>query len=126
VSDWRPKLVFKLGFRGHVALNLQEKTPRVLDFVTQLSVLAEPFDPILAIGLQRIPQWLCQSPSTAASEISRPELRPGLMTDGRESLRLSPPASFGASIHSFGVQMITWNPSALRLQLAGMSIQPLP
>jgi hypothetical protein len=78
VSDWRPKLVFKLGFRGHVALNLQEKTPRVLDFVTQLSVLAEPFDPILAIGLQRIPQWLCQSPSTAASEISKTGVAPGL------------------------------------------------
>jgi hypothetical protein len=66
VSDWRPKLVFKLGFRGHVALNLQEKTPRVLDFVTQLSVLAEPFDPILAIGLQRIPQWLCQATNSTA------------------------------------------------------------
>ena len=52
-------------------MNLQEKTPGVADFVTQLSVLAESFDPILAIGLQRIPQKLCQSPSTAASEISK-------------------------------------------------------
>src|SRR5215469_14032251 len=56
---------------GAVALNLQENTPSVRDFVTQLSVLAEPFDPILAIALQRIPQWLRQSPSTVASEISK-------------------------------------------------------
>jgi ADP-ribosylglycohydrolase len=44
-----------IAIAGAVALSLQEKTPRVADFVTQLSVLTEPFDPILAIGLQRIP-----------------------------------------------------------------------
>jgi ADP-ribosylglycohydrolase len=63
---------------GAVALNLQEKTPGVADFVTQLSVLADPFDPILARALLRIPQWLCQSPSMAASEISKMGVAPGL------------------------------------------------
>src|SRR5215469_2765389 len=63
---------------GAVALNLQEKTPSVRDFVTQLSALAEPFDPILAIALQRMPHWLCQSPSTAAREISKTGVTPGI------------------------------------------------
>jgi len=60
-----------IAIAGAVALNLREKTLSAADFIAQLSVLAEPFDPILALGLQHIPRWLCQSPSTAASEISK-------------------------------------------------------
>jgi ADP-ribosylglycohydrolase len=89
-----------IAIAGAVALNLQEKTPRVLDFVTHLSVLAEPFDPILAIGLQRIPQWLCQSPTTAASEISKTGVAPGL-DDGWPGISPFVTASVLWSIYSF-------------------------
>jgi ADP-ribosylglycohydrolase len=89
-----------IAIAGAVALNLQEKTPRVGDFVTQLSVLVEPFDPILAMGLQRIPQWLCQSPSTAASEISTTGVAPGL-DDGWQGISPFVTASVLWSIYSF-------------------------
>ena len=86
---------------GAVALNLQEKTPSVRDFVIQLSVLAEPFDRSLAIAIQHIPQWLRQSPSSAAREISMTGVAPGF--DDRWWPGISPfvTASVLWSIYSF-------------------------
>jgi ADP-ribosylglycohydrolase len=89
-----------IAIAGAVALNLQEKTPRVADFVTQLSVLVEPFDPILGLGLQRIPQWLCQSPTSAASEISKTGVAPGF-DDGWQGISPFVTASVLWSIYSF-------------------------
>ena len=85
---------------GAVALNLQEKTPSVTDFVTQLSVLAAPFDRILAIAIQHIPQWLRQSPNTAAREISMTGVAPGL-DDGWPGISPFVTASVLWSIYSF-------------------------
>lgn len=93
-----------IAIAGAVALNLQGKTPRVADFVTQLSALVEPFDPILATGLQRIPHWLCQSPSTAAAEISKTGVEPGL-NDGWQGISPFVTASVLWSIYSF-----LWSP----------------
>jgi ADP-ribosylglycohydrolase len=89
-----------IAIAGAVALNLQEKTPRGADFVTRLSVLVEPFDPILARGLQRIPQWLCQSPTAAASEISKTGVAPGF-DDGWQGISPFVTASVLWSIYSF-------------------------
>lgn len=110
---------------GAVALNLQEKTASVTDFVKQLSVLAAPFDRTLQSLFSIFPNGSVNLQIRQLERFQRRELQPGLMTGGQESLRLSPPACFGAYIHSYGVQMITWNLSAPRLELAGMSIQPL-
>ena len=85
---------------GAVALNLQEKTPHVADFVSQLSALAEAFDPILAIALQRIPRWLFQSPTTAASEITKAGVAPGF-DDGWQGVSPFVTASVLWSIYSF-------------------------
>ena len=89
-----------IAIAGAVALNLQQPPSLVVDFVTQLSVLVEPFDPILAIGLQRIPQWLGQSPSTAASEISKMGVAPGF-DDGWQGISPFVTASVLWSIYSF-------------------------
>jgi len=85
---------------GAVALNLQEKNQGVRDFVTQLSTLAEPFDPVLTMALLRIPEWLCQSPSTAASEISVTGLEPGL-EDGWHGISPFVTTSVLWSVYSF-------------------------
>lgn len=89
-----------IAIAGAVALNLQEKTPRVADFVTQLSILAEPFDPVLAIALQRIPRWLSQSPSSAASEISKVGIEP-TFDDGWQGVSPFVTTSVLWSIYSF-------------------------
>jgi ADP-ribosylglycohydrolase len=89
-----------IAIAGAVALNLQEKTPSVADFTTQLSTLAEPYDPILASGLRRIPQWLCQPVMSAASEISKVGVAPGL-DDGWQLISPFVTASVLWSIFSF-------------------------
>jgi ADP-ribosylglycohydrolase len=66
-----------IAIAGAVALNLQEETPCIADFTEQLSALTEPFDPILATALQRMPRWLSQSPSSAANEIAEVGVVPG-------------------------------------------------
>ena len=85
---------------GAVALNLQEKNQGVSDFVTQLSMLAEPFDPILSMALQRIPEWLQQSPSMAAREISLTGVEPGLY-DGWQGVSPFVTTSVLWSVYSF-------------------------
>jgi ADP-ribosylglycohydrolase len=89
-----------IAIAGSVALNLQHETPSIADFVEQLSVLTEPFDPILATGLQRIPGWLCQSPSTAANEMAQVGVAPGF-DDGWHGISPFVTASVLWSIYSF-------------------------
>ena len=89
-----------IAIAGAVTLNLQEHNVPIEEFTTRLSSWVEDFDEILAEGIQNIPQWLNQSPSSVAAEVSKVGIAPG-SGDGWQGISPFVTGSVLWSIYSF-------------------------
>jgi ADP-ribosylglycohydrolase len=66
-----------VAIAGAVALALREVGTDAKAWTAQLAEWTQPFDPILASALGRLPEWLARSPAGACAEISKVGLEPG-------------------------------------------------